>query len=199
MSIIVKNCLRHGELTQDQVKIRADNGYLRCKLCMRESEKRRKRPDDHYEKYSKIKSREWRQKNASLVNERVKEDRLKDPEKYREYDRKQRREDLEGHRYRDVLTKHKISHEDYSELLAFYNNLCAICNSPETKLSRTPGNICRLAIDHCHKCENDGIKGVLAIRGLLCHSCNTAIGKFKDNPNLLQSAIDYLKKHEHQL
>jgi hypothetical protein len=29
-------------------------------------------------------------------------------------------------------------------------------------------------------------------RGLLCAACNTALGKFKDDPKILVAAIDYL-------
>jgi hypothetical protein len=39
--------------------------------------------------------------------------------------------------------------------------------------------------------------GLKNIRALLCHECNKALGGFKDNTQLLQNAIDYLKAHEH--
>ncbi len=32
------------------------------------------------------------------------------------------------------------------------------------------------------------------IRGLLCHDCNTGIGKFGDSPEALKKAIDYLER-----
>jgi hypothetical protein len=32
------------------------------------------------------------------------------------------------------------------------------------------------------------------VRGILCHSCNTALGRFGDDVWLLQAALDYLKK-----
>ena len=32
-------------------------------------------------------------------------------------------------------------------------------------------------------------------RGVLCHNCNVALGNFKDNPELLQIAIEYLNKY----
>ena len=42
-------------------------------------------------------------------------------------------------------------------------------------------------LDHCHTTGK--------IRGILCNSCNTGIGMFKDSTELLKSAIDYLEKN----
>lgn len=53
---------------------------------------------------------------------------------------------------------------------------CAICGGkPGTK---------KLARDHCH---SSGIR-----RGNLCHLCNTGLGMFRDDPNLMREAIKYL-------
>lgn len=185
MNEFVKYCKVHGDLTIDQVDKRSDqpNGY-KCKQCRLV--------------YNRKFCREWRQDNSELVNLRVKEDRLKDPERYREYDRKQRANNLEGHRYRDVLTKHQVTAEEYESLRGSQNDLCAICNLPETKKSRTKGETCRLTLDHCHKCEDNGQKGIKVIRGMLCHHCNVGVGNFKDDITLLQKAIEYLKRHEHR-
>ena len=46
-----------------------------------------------------------------------------------------------------------------------------------------------LAVDHCHN------KG--EVRGLLCYSCNIALGLFKDDINKLKSAISYLQENSH--
>jgi Recombination endonuclease VII len=40
-------------------------------------------------------------------------------------------------------------------------------------------------VDHCH------VTGV--IRGLLCFSCNMALGHFKDDISILKSALEYLE------
>lgn len=47
-----------------------------------------------------------------------------------------------------------------------------------------------LGVDHCH------ITG--KVRGLLCMKCNSAIGFFNDDINLLQLAIKYLKEGENK-
>lgn len=42
-------------------------------------------------------------------------------------------------------------------------------------------------IDHNHDNE--------FTRGILCSECNTGLGKFKDDPDILDSAYRYLKNH----
>lgn len=61
-----------------------------------------------------------------------------------------------------------------------HNGLCDICGQPD-KMGRS------LSMDHCHKTSN--------FRGFLCVSCNSGIGNFMDNPNLLEKAILYLKRN----
>ena len=73
-----------------------------------------------------------------------------------------------------------ISLEEYDRLLTQQNGGCAICH--EGKPRR------RHAVDHNHKTGK--------VRGLLCGSCNRALGYFKDSPELLASAITYLKGAE---
>lgn len=46
----------------------------------------------------------------------------------------------------------------------------------------------KLCVDHNHNTGN--------VRSLLCMSCNTGIGKFKDNIELIEAALNYLKSHE---
>jgi hypothetical protein len=86
-------------------------------------------------------------------------------------------------RYRDNVYKSK-----YNFSLAQYNNLfneqegcCAICNKHQIQLDK------RLAVDHNHETEET--------RGLLCMDCNTSLGKFKDSIEILQRAIEYLRKY----
>jgi hypothetical protein len=81
--------------------------------------------------------------------------------------------------------KYGITLEEYNKMLENQNGLCAICNSPEKV--KTDDKVKLLAVDHCHTSG--------AVRGLLCNACNTGIGKFKEDINILESAIKYLKTH----
>ncbi len=56
---------------------------------------------------------------------------------------------------------------------------CAICHGPQIATGRA------FDIDHNHITKQ--------VRGLLCNLCNTAIGKFEENPVLLRRAADYLE------
>jgi hypothetical protein len=68
---------------------------------------------------------------------------------------------------------------EYEAKLAEQKNGCAICHGPASGK--------RLAADHCH------VTG--KTRGLLCQHCNMGLGHFKDNLDLLQSAIGYLRAY----
>jgi hypothetical protein len=72
----------------------------------------------------------------------------------------------------------------YNEQLEKQNNACAICKQPETAIIK--GKLLSLAVDHCHESGN--------IRGLLCRSCNNAIGALKHDEGILLAAIEYLRK-----
>lgn len=74
--------------------------------------------------------------------------------------------------------KYGVSKEFLLNTYEAQGGKCKICGA-EPKTQRG------LHVDHCHK------TGV--VRGLLCHGCNTGIGAMKENPEILQNAIDYLR------
>lgn len=55
---------------------------------------------------------------------------------------------------------------------------CAICSVKFSKKVRP-------CLDHDHRTKG--------FRGVLCHSCNVAIGLFCDSPELLRKALEYLE------
>lgn len=71
-----------------------------------------------------------------------------------------------------------MSPEEYSTLMAAQGGKCAICRS-----SCPRG---RLSVDHNHETGE--------IRGLLCRDCNRALGIFRDDPDRLRKAAEYLEK-----
>lgn len=77
----------------------------------------------------------------------------------------------ENHRQR--LWKYGITQEQFDELIKHSGNKCQICGDTEN-----------LVIDHCHDTNK--------VRGLLCWSCNVALGHFKDSYDKLKNALEYL-------
>lgn len=76
------------------------------------------------------------------------------------------------------LRKYELTLEKYNEMLKNQNNVCKICKNDNK-------NGKRLAVGHCHKTNK--------VRGLLCETCNRAIGLLKDDVQVLQNAIQYIK------
>lgn len=84
-----------------------------------------------------------------------------------------------------LVSTYGISLENYTKLSDMQLGLCAICRKPEEGTIK--GILKKLAVDHCHKTKK--------VRGLLCNNCNMALGLFKDDENLLLSAVLYLRKN----
>lgn len=79
-----------------------------------------------------------------------------------------------------------LSVEDYQAAFARQNGVCAICHQAETSIHPRSQMVRNLSVDHDHETG--------AFRGLLCHSCNRALGLFKDDPAIIQSAVYYLNQ-----
>lgn len=96
--------------------------------------------------------------------------------------------DKDHNRY--LLRRYGITLDQYNDMVAAQNGVCALCGQPEKRLSRSDFNKTprRLAVDHNHQTGK--------IRGLLCHDCNVAIGFLRERPELIRKVIDYLESHQ---
>ncbi|NBU34386.1 hypothetical protein EBS40_07220 [bacterium] len=96
-------------------------------------------------------------------------------------DKNKEKENWKRNSLSKILARYGLSEDEYISTYEKQNGLCAICKQPErTDYKR------RLSVDHDH------VTG--KFRGFLCHMCNTGIGKFGDNPELLVAAANYLKE-----
>lgn len=177
----VKICKIHGELTIEQT--RKDGNKLRCKECRIETNK--KSYDLNRDKRIETSTR-WKEKNRERANAWERADRAKNPEKYREREKKYKKRNWAKLSVHESLRKLGLTNEQFILMNEKQQKKCAICGREERRIGRG-GEIARLAIDHCH------ISG--KIRGLLCHACNVALGSFEDNIEIIKSAIQYLEKH----
>lgn len=180
-------CRKHGELDNETGFMSRDSqaktGWrLRCKQCCHEN-----RVNYYYKNQDECikKAGDWKKANRDRVNEQVKLDRKINPDKYKNWQQKHMEKEGELYPMKAAARRRKITLEHYQELIDKQNNKCAICKQEETRMHN--GKLTRLCIDHCHSSGK--------VRGLLCHACNTAIGKFKDDVTLLNSAILYLNCH----
>jgi len=98
-----------------------------------------------------------------------------------------RRSNRERTRRHNIKSKYGITLEDFIEMYEAQDGCCKICAS-EIEMYATRDRVHDVAnIDHCHETGK--------IRGLLCNFCNTALGKFKDSPELLIKAANYIRNY----
>jgi hypothetical protein len=72
-----------------------------------------------------------------------------------------------------------ISADDVDAMLDAQGGGCAICGE-------RPERLASMHVDHDHEHGH--------LRGLLCLSCNQGLGKFRDDPEVLVAAIEYLRR-----
>lgn len=143
-----------------------DGKQHRCKTCAKEL------------------ASKWYRENKDRAYETTKARRARNPDAYKAYMRTYYKEVRRG---RDI-TRFGITPEDYERMLADQGSRCAICGTSET------GKHAVFHIDHDHRCcDRNGSCGE-CVRGLLCNNCNGALGLFKDDPDILRRAIEYLTR-----
>ncbi len=92
-------------------------------------------------------------------------------EKHRQW-RAKNPEAMKRHRLKKIADSYGIDLEDVKRVSE--RTACDICGSDY-----------RLSVDHCHT--------TLKVRGLLCGKCNSALGFFKDDIEIMRKAIEYVQ------
>lgn len=177
-------CKKHGKYYEDEAYITKTSKYsggisLKCKKCAHEKRV------IHYAKNREKAIKDaatWKKENRKRVIELVQKDRINNPEKYKKW-----RDEYYERNKKDINTRaicryHGLDIQSYEAMIKAQDNKCAVCGKTETRKFR--GKDMRLCVDHDH------VTG--KIRGLLCHDCNTGLGKFLDSPDLLTKAAIYL-------
>jgi hypothetical protein len=141
----------------------------RSYVLERERQQRAKLRDKNPEEYAR-KQREKSARQAAL-----------NPEKHRERKAKYYAKRREVERIGQMNRLYGLSHPGFLAMLSAQGNRCAICKSEFV------GGSFSANVDHCHKTNK--------VRGLLCGSCNRAVGLLKDSYEVCESAAAYLKNH----
>lgn len=162
------------ELRRKQAEARDRHYAAHPEAKLEKSRKAQQRTKERYNNDPEFKAR-WRAYQKTYQDKHRDEIR----EKNREASR------LPRTRHLKRLSRGMIFAEGQTEetMRAAQNNLCAICKDelPEGK--------------HCHV-DHDHTTG--KVRGLLCHHCNTALGLFDENPDLMEKAAVYLETHSQE-
>ena len=81
---------------------------------------------------------------------------------------------------------YQMSLADYEFMSSQQQGVCFLCEGPETKVHHQSKALCRLRVDHDHRCC-PGIKSCgKCVRGLLCYECNLFLGKIEMKPKLVE-------------
>ena len=136
--------------------------------------------------------KDWKSKNSEKVSAYQKQWREENAEHLSNYARKYMAEYVEKPEVqtqiweRNLWKNYKLTATEFNDLWQSQNGQCCICKVELLPRGRHNDSV---AVDHNH--ENG------SVRGLLCQACNRAIGLFKDNPKILQSAAEYLEDRGH--
>lgn len=88
-----------------------------------------------------------------------------------------------------LFKSYGLTNKDYISMFESQMGLCSICGEQQQGITKD-GETKFLCVDHCHSTGQ--------VRELLCVKCNTGLGQFRDNPELLTRAANYLIKHQAQ-
>lgn len=150
---------------------------------------REKRKEYNQQYYQNNKGKYKRKpENVEKINARKREMYANSPEMQALYREKSRRWQQENPQKRKAqrIKKYNLTIDEFNAFLESQNSACAICGySDRSDAKFFP------VVDHCHATG--------MVRGILCANCNHALGKFKDNPDLLRVAALYLEDRHAKL
>ena len=98
--------------------------------------------------------------------------------------RKRHQDNPERTKNNDLKRLYGITLNEYNQMLVEQGHRCKTCGTTEPG-----GKHGKFMVDHSH---NTG-----EVRGLLCKSCNIALGEVGDNISTLQKMIEYLSTNTH--
>lgn len=103
--------------------------------------------------------------------------REKNPQKVEQQN--QRRRDRGTAKEYALKSRYGLTVADREAMFVRQGSACASCGSQSTK--------CKWVVDHCHATNK--------VRGVVCHTCNLALGYVNDSTVRLEKLIAYLRSH----
>lgn len=136
---------------------------------------------------AKSTSQKYYETNADKIKAQTKAYYQANRTKMLEYCANYYAQDKDKYRNRRFLKQYGITLEEYNSMFNDQNGLCALCNKTEKGINTKTGELKMLAVDHDHKTGK--------VRALLCADCNSGLGCYGDEIELLERAVAYLKLH----
>ncbi len=174
-------CKKELPLSSFQLRDKHKNTYVSsCKLCLKNSRVKYKNRDKIFVE-NKIcnKCKENKDRYCFYIHDEAKDGlRASCKECYSKASKEYNCRNVKKNFYCQIKRKYNLEEEKYLSMLNKQDGKCFLCGGNE-----------RICIDHNH---NTG-----KIRKLLCSSCNSAIGLFKENIEVIRNAALYLEEfHE---
>lgn len=88
---------------------------------------------------------------------------------------------LKRQRANNLKVRYGMNVDEFFIMLKSQDSQCAICKQDLSE------DFTKCYVDHDHVTGRN--------RAILCYSCNIGLGHFKDNPELLRNAAEYLIRH----
>lgn len=92
------------------------------------------------------------------------------------------------------VRRFSLTPERYAEMFAAQGGRCFICRGMEPQFRNEKRKF--LAVDHDHACCPADRSCGECVRALVCSSCNYILGRVNDDPDWLNKAEAYLRKHQ---
>jgi Recombination endonuclease VII len=145
-----------------------------CKTCVNADARAYKmRPE------TKKKRRAYIEANREQIRARVKAYNEANKEHNHQVDKAYRDANREKRSAAERARRYGFSLEQWEALYHAQGGCCALCRVDLSSLSARA-----VHVDHCHTTNK--------VRGILCHDCNTSIGKLGDTPESIMRVYQYV-------
>jgi len=190
-------CLKEKVLSDfGKNKLSRDNLGFSCKSCCSQATQ-----ESNTKSINEVGYVNFRNNKTKILREHINKRRKIDIQSLRQektianqkWIKRQKEKDLAGYLATVSQKSRKytygLTNEEFEGLKNDQSHKCEICGIDFEELNREP------CVDHDHTLEINGKVTPQSIRGLLCASCNSGLGYFKDDIHILLSAATYIETH----
>lgn len=166
---------RQWAIDHREARRESDSKYAKSDKCKARRKARREGPQR--ERILEQKRESWyRNHDSNIEKLRARQGDPEFLEKQRVRRERWRARDPRGVHRNNLKSFYRMTLDEWDAMVLAQEGRCAICERPM-----------ELVVDHCHESNR--------VRALLCSTCNTGLGHFKDDPAQLRAAALYIESH----